>query len=135
MGRRGGLPEANLQRIDIVYTSLIFILSFEEESALATTTSRRKLAPGRAKRDTVVNVRIAKPTRELIDSAAEAMGKSRSEFIIESAQKSAMNVLLDQTFFALDAERFQSFVAVLDSPPAPNRKLKALLASKAPWES
>jgi uncharacterized protein (DUF1778 family) len=111
------------------------MLSFEEERALATTTSRRKPAPGRAKRDTVVNVRIAKPTRDLIDSAAEAMGKSRSEFIIESAQRSAMNVLLDQRFFALDAERFQSFVAALDSPPAPNRKLKALLASKAPWEA
>ena len=102
---------------------------------MATTASRRKPPLGRAKRDMVVNVRIAKPTRELIDSAAEAMGKSRSEFIIESAQKSAMNVLLDQRFFALDAERFQSFVAALDSPPVPNRKLKALLASKSPWES
>jgi uncharacterized protein (DUF1778 family) len=111
------------------------MLSFEEERALATTTSRRKPVPGRAKRDTVVNVRIAKPTRELIDSAAEATGKSRSEFIIESAQKSAVNVLLDQRFFVLDAERFQSFVAALDRPPAPNRKLKALLASKAPWEA
>jgi uncharacterized protein (DUF1778 family) len=100
---------------------------------LTTAASRRK--SGRAKRDTVVNVRIAKPMRELIDNAAEAMGKSRSEFIIESAHKSAMNVLLDQRFFALDAERFQSFVAALDRPPAPNRKLKALLASKAPWES
>jgi len=46
-----------------------------------------------------------------------------------------MNVVLVQGFFSPDAERFQSFVAALDSPPAPNRKLKALLASKAPWES
>ena len=102
---------------------------------MATTASRRKPPPGRAKRDTVVNVRIAKPMRELIDSAADAMGKSRSEFIIESAHKSAVNVLLDQRFFALDAGRFESFVAALDRPPAPNRKLKALLAGKAPWES
>jgi uncharacterized protein (DUF1778 family) len=107
----------------------------EEERTLAITASRRKPPAGRAKRDTVVNVRIAKPMRELIDSAADAMGKSRSEFIIESAHKSAMNVILDQRFFALDAERFQSFVAALDRPPAPNRKLKVLLASKAPWEA
>jgi uncharacterized protein (DUF1778 family) len=97
--------------------------------------SRRKPPPGRTKRDTVVNVRVAKTTRELIDSAADALGKSRSEFIIESARTSAMNVLLDQRFFTLDAGRFQSFVAALDRPPDPNRKLKALLAAKAPWET
>jgi uncharacterized protein (DUF1778 family) len=97
--------------------------------------SRRKPPPGRTKRDTVVNVRVAKTTRELIDSAADALGKSRSEFIIESARTSAMNVILDQRFFALDAGRFQAFVAALDRPPEPNRKLKALLAGNAPWET
>jgi uncharacterized protein (DUF1778 family) len=102
---------------------------------VATTASRRKPPSGHAKRDTVVNVRIATPMRKLIDDAAEAMGKSRSEFIIESAHRSAMNVLLDQRFFALDAGQFKSFLAALDRPPAPNRKLKALLASKAPWEA
>ena len=53
----------------------------------------------------------------------------------ESARKSAMDVLLDQRLFTLNAERFKAFMAVLDRPPAPNEKLKALLASKAPWES
>jgi uncharacterized protein (DUF1778 family) len=91
--------------------------------------------PTRSKRDAVINVRVAKPTRELIDSAASAMGKSRSDFIIESARASAMNVLLDQRFFTLDPKSFRSFMAALDRPPAPSRRLKALLASKAPWES
>jgi len=40
------------------------------------------------------------------DDAAQAAGKSRSEFIIESARQSAMDVLLDQRFFTLDARRF-----------------------------
>jgi uncharacterized protein (DUF1778 family) len=53
----------------------------------------------------------------------------------ESARKSAMDVLLDQRLLTLNAERFKAFMAVLDRPPAPNEKLKALLASKAPWES
>lgn len=101
---------------------------------MAPTVSRRKTPLTRGKRDTVINVRLAQPTRDLIDSAADVAGKSRSEFIIESARKSAMNVLLDQRFFALDAERFALFMATLDRPPAPNRKLKALFASKAPWE-
>jgi uncharacterized protein (DUF1778 family) len=99
---------------------------------LAPVASRRKARSG--KRDTVINVRLATPTRDLIDSAADASGKSRSEFIIESARKSAMNVLLDQRFFVLDPERFDSFMAALDRPAAPNKKLKALFATKSPWE-
>ena len=94
---------------------------------MASTSTRRKEA--------VINVRLSKQTREIIDHAAEAAGKSRSEFIIESARKSAMNVLLDQRFFTLDARRFAAFMAILDNPPAPNQKLKALFARKAPWET
>jgi uncharacterized protein (DUF1778 family) len=98
------------------------------------TSARRKDAVTSSRRDAVINVRLARQTRELIDSAATAAGKSRSEFIIESARKSAMDVLLDQRFFVLDRKRFEEFQAILDHPPAPNRKLKALLAAKAPWE-
>jgi uncharacterized protein (DUF1778 family) len=101
---------------------------------MAPVASRRKAAATRGKRDTVINVRLATPTKDLIDSAADASGKSRSEFIIESARKSAMNVLLDQRFFTLDPERFDSFMAALDRPVPPNKKLKALFATKPPWE-
>jgi uncharacterized protein (DUF1778 family) len=99
-----------------------------------TTSARRKDALTPSRRDAVINVRLARQTRELIDSAAAAAGKSRSEFIIESARRSAMDVLLDQRFFVLDPKQFAEFQAALDQPPAPNRKLKALLATKAPWE-
>jgi uncharacterized protein (DUF1778 family) len=98
------------------------------------TSARRKNVSMLPRRDAVVNVRLARQTRELIDSAASAAGKSRSEFIIESARKSAVDVLLDQRFFALDPKRFKEFETALERPPAPNRKLKALLAKKAPWE-
>jgi uncharacterized protein (DUF1778 family) len=101
---------------------------------MARTASQRKPAPLRSKRDTVINVRVAKPMRELIDSAAIAMGKSRSDFIIESAHNRAINVLLDQRFFTLDAADFESFIKTLNRPPAPNQKLKTLFARKSPWE-
>jgi uncharacterized protein (DUF1778 family) len=87
-----------------------------------------------ARKEAVINVRIANQTRDLIDSAANALGKSRSEFIIESARKNAMDVLLDQRFFVLDAKGYDAFAAALDRPPAPNKKLKALFDRKAPWE-
>ncbi len=99
-----------------------------------TTSARRRDSSTPSRRDSVINVRLARQTRDLIDSAAAAAGKSRSEFIIESARKSAMDVLMDQRFFTLDPKQFEEFQAALDRPPAPNRKLKALLATKAPWE-
>jgi len=98
------------------------------------TSARRKDVSTQTRRDAVINVRLARQTKDLIDNAASAAGKSRSEFIIDSARKSAMDVLLDQRFFELDSTQFKEFTAALDRPPAPNRKLKTLFATKVPWE-
>jgi uncharacterized protein (DUF1778 family) len=74
-------------------------------------------------------------TRELIDAAASAVGKSRTEFVVDSAREHAVDVLLDQRFFNLSPEQFEAFAAVLDAPPPPTEKLKALMRAKAPWET
>lgn len=87
-----------------------------------------------SRRDTVVNVRAPRSWRELIDRAAEAVGKTRTEFILESARTHAIDVLLDQRLFALEPARYEAFMAMLDAPPAPNEKLKQLMKRKAPWE-
>lgn len=54
--------------------------------------------------------------------------------MVDSARALAIDVLLDQRLFALDAERYDSFVAALDNPPAPGPKLRALLRRKPAWE-
>lgn len=46
-----------------------------------------------------------------------------------------MDINLDQTVFTLAPEHFDAFVAVLNAPPPPNAKLKALFAKQAPWDS
>jgi uncharacterized protein (DUF1778 family) len=89
----------------------------------------------RRRRDTVINVRLTKMLRDLIDRAADVVGKTRSEFILESARTHAIDVLLDRRLFTLDAEQYESFIKTLEAPPAPNEKLKRLLASKSPWET
>jgi uncharacterized protein (DUF1778 family) len=86
------------------------------------------------RRDTVINVRLSRMLRDLIDRAADVLGKTRSEFILESARTHAIDVLLDQRLFTLNAERYEVFIRTLEAPPAPNEKLKKLLASKSPWE-
>lgn len=86
------------------------------------------------RRDTVINVRLSRMLRDLIDRAADVLGKTRSEFILESARTHAIDVLLDQRLFTLNGERYEVFIRTLEAPPPPNEKLKRLLASKSPWE-
>lgn len=90
--------------------------------------------PANQTRDVTINIRAKQSQRDLIDRAAEAQGKSRSEFMLEIACREAEAVLLDRRFFALDAETFNKFLTLLDAPPAKNEKLRALLATKAPWD-
>lgn len=54
--------------------------------------------------------------------------------MLEMACREAIAVLLDRRFFALDDEKFNQFMAVLDAPPAQNEKLRTLLTTKAPWD-
>jgi uncharacterized protein (DUF1778 family) len=82
----------------------------------------------------VVNLRIEPVTRQLIDEAASIAGKTRTEFMIESARRDAMDVLLDQRLFALDSKHYDSFLSALDHPPAPKAKLRSLMRRKPAWQ-
>ena len=84
-------------------------------------------------RDAAINLRALPQQRDLIDQAAELMGKNRSDFMLEAACDKARSVVLDQVFFSLDEDRLQQFNAMLDAPPAPNPGLERLMAVKAPW--
>lgn len=85
---------------------------------------------------TVINLRADQQRRALIDRAAEATGKNRSEFMLDAACREATAVLLDRRLFQLDAKAYKQFTAALDKSPTTktNPKLRRLLASQAPWE-
>lgn len=89
---------------------------------------------GTAIRSTIINLRADEPRRTLIDRAAEAVGKNRSEFMLDAATREATTVLLDRRLFQLDAPTFKRFTAALDAVPSDNPRLRKLLAKKAPWE-
>jgi uncharacterized protein (DUF1778 family) len=82
-----------------------------------------------------INLRIEARTRHMIDDAAAILGKTRTEFMIESARKQAIDVLLDQRLFVLEPKRYDAFVKALDSPPAPGPKLRALLRRVPAWKA
>lgn len=102
-------------------------------SGIAVASTKGK-GPG-PRRDAVINVRLPVATRNLIDSAAAVAGKTRTEFVIESAHQHAIDVLLDQNLFALDAASYEAFLSVLDNPPDPPDRLRAVFKEKAPWEA
>lgn len=85
-------------------------------------------------RDQAINIRASRRQRDLIDRAAHALGKSRSDFMLEAASRQAEDVLLDRTFFSLDPDAFERFTALLDNPPPSTDELRQLLHRKAPWE-
>ena len=81
-----------------------------------------------------INLRVSRSQKALIDRAAEAQGRNRSDFMLEAACRKAESVLLDRRYFYLDDEQFRRFMAMLDAPPKSNPRLARLLRTKAPWE-
>ena len=81
-----------------------------------------------------INIRAKARQRDLIDQAADRLGRSRSDFMLEAACREAENVLLDQAFFTVDEGTYAKFQALLDQPLPPTDKLRRLLKTKAHWE-
>ena len=86
-------------------------------------------------REAVINIRVKHRQRELIDQAADALGRNRSEFMLDAACRAAEDVLLDQRIIQLGPEAWEQFNALLDAPARDIPALRSLLASKPVWEA
>lgn len=80
-----------------------------------------------------INLRVETKTRQLIDEAATVLGKTRTEFMVESARREAIDVLLDRRLFVLDPARHDIFAKALDEPAPPGPKLRSLLRRVPAW--
>ncbi|MBB2833094.1 UNVERIFIED_ORG: uncharacterized protein (DUF1778 family) [Rhizobium esperanzae] len=81
-----------------------------------------------------LNMRIKPATRDLIDRAAELLGKTRTDFMLEASERRAEEVLLDRTVFTVSPEIYAEYLALLDAPAEPNARLKRTMSTKAPWD-
>jgi uncharacterized protein (DUF1778 family) len=70
----------------------------------------------------------------LIDPAAELLGKTRSEFMPDSALSKAAEAMTDRRLFLLNDEQWAAFVAALDAPPQPMLRLERLLKEPSALE-
>ncbi len=85
-------------------------------------------------RTTRLGLRATQRQQQLIHRAAEALNKSVTEFVLESACEAAENTLLDQRLFMLEDDDWQKFKAALDQPVKVKPGLQNLMKEKAPWE-
>jgi uncharacterized protein (DUF1778 family) len=86
-----------------------------------------------AKRETL-NLRIKPQERGLIDRAARSLGKTRTDFVLDAARQAAEDALLDRTALTVSPKAYADFLARLDAPPQPNKRLRKTMKTRAPWD-
>jgi len=85
------------------------------------------------RRDTL-NLLVKPAVRGLIDRAAQMVGKSRTDFVLDAAQRAAEEALLHRTLIRMSPNDFERFQAALDDPSPPSAELRKALQQPAPWE-
>ncbi len=68
---------------------------------------------------------------ELLQRAAEAAGRSVTDFVVSAAVDRAEDVLTDQRLFVIDAESWNRFNAAIESPAGPVPQLVELFGREA----
>ena len=89
--------------------------------------------PEQALQSRTINLRASAEQKALIDRAAKRLGKSRTEFVLDTMREASENVLLDQRLFDLDEASFAAFEAMLDAPAEPSAELRRTLNTPPPW--
>lgn len=89
---------------------------------------------GVAAKTTTISLRTNERDLAVIDRAATATGRSRTDFMMDASRREAEGLLLDRVYFQLDDGAFAEFEGLVESTPEPSVALRALLEKGAPWE-
>jgi len=87
-----------------------------------------------ARRNTL-NIRIKPELQCLIDQAAQQIGKTRTDFVLDAAKKVAEETLLEQSLISVNAKTFDNILKFLDTPVEPGEALKKTMQSATPWKN
>ena len=83
--------------------------------------------PTRAPRDQRFNMRMSAQQRQTIATAAAALDKSETDFMLDIAIHEAERVLADRRWFVADTEAWETFDRMLDEPVPYENDLRDLL--------
>lgn len=81
------------------------------------------------------NLRVSPGDQDLIDRAVQASGLTRTDFVLQAARAAAQNLLVEQTWSALEPQAFEVFRRQLDAPASPNERLQRTMAAPRPWQA
>lgn len=95
----------------------------------------QKSSTKRNQRDSRMSIRTSSQQQQIIRSAAAALDKSVTDFVLESATTNAERVLADRRWFILAPDAWEEFEALLDAPVAETPKLAALLTEPTVFDS
>jgi uncharacterized protein (DUF1778 family) len=86
------------------------------------------------RRDEAIQIRATAETKALLNQASALRGQKLSEFMLESARRTAEETILEQRHFLLDPIAHEKFLAMLDAPAIPDMDVRARLRRKPLWE-
>jgi uncharacterized protein (DUF1778 family) len=73
------------------------------------------------------DIEVSYSVKEMLTKAAEIDGCSLTALIVQAAIDKAMKILQSHQEIVLSSSEWDSFIAILENPPAPNARLKAAL--------
>lgn len=74
-----------------------------------------------------VTARIPAEMRDRLEEAAELMGSTLNQFVVQSAVQEAQRVLERETTIRLSREAAQRILEMIDDPPKPTKALRRAL--------
>ncbi len=83
--------------------------------------------PTLSPRSEKLDIRLTSEAKQILQQAAKERHTSISQFVLESALRSASTVLAERSRLGLNAEQWEAFMAALDAPPRRHPRLERLL--------
>jgi uncharacterized protein (DUF1778 family) len=71
-----------------------------------------------------ITARVSDSVRETLEQAAELLGATVNQFVVQTAYVEAQRVLERESVIRLSQKDAQKVLALLDHPPKPNQRLK-----------
>lgn len=90
--------------------------------------------PTRAAKRARLDLRVSPEQKRLFEEAASATDRTMTEFVVQSAEAAAQEVLADRTRFVLAPEEWEAFSTAIDSEPRVMPRLAAFLTTPSVLE-
>ena len=71
-----------------------------------------------------ITARVSGKVRTTLEQAAELLGATVNQFVVQTAYEEAQRILERETIIRLSQKDAQKILGLLDSPPKPNKALK-----------